>query len=115
MHAQFPMISIWDDHEVQDNYAGGAGATGGLTPDKRFSLARKRAGYKAYFENMPTFGMGNRKGTRIYRAARFGRNVDLVLMDQRQYRADQPCDDKQVGAAVRGAEQPAARTWATAR
>ena len=27
MHAQFPMISIWDDHEVADNYAGGAGAT----------------------------------------------------------------------------------------
>ncbi|HEX5909057.1 MAG TPA: alkaline phosphatase D family protein [Thermoleophilaceae bacterium] len=98
MHAQFPMISIWDDHEVQDNYAGGAGPTGGLTPEKRFSLARKRAGYKAYFENMPTFGVGNPKGNRIYKAARFGRNVDLVLMDQRQYRADQPCGDKQVGA-----------------
>ena len=29
VHANFPMISIWDDHEVQDNYAGGAG------PDRR--------------------------------------------------------------------------------
>ena len=32
MHARFPMISIWDDHEVVDNYAGGAGPSGGLTP-----------------------------------------------------------------------------------
>ena len=29
MHAKFPMISIWDDHEVQDNYAGGAGPRAG--------------------------------------------------------------------------------------
>ena len=94
MHAKFPMISIWDDHEVQDNYAGGAGASGGLSPEKRFSIARKRAGYRAYFESMPTFG---NPGTRIYKAVRFGRNVDLVLMDQRQYRADQPCGDPQVG------------------
>ena len=56
------MISIWDDHEVQDNYAGGAGASGGLSPAKRYSLARKRAGYRAYFENMPTFASGNRQG-----------------------------------------------------
>ncbi len=99
MHAKFPMISIWDDHEVQDNYAGGAGSNGGLSPEKRFTLARKRAAYKAYFESMPTFATGNRKGTRIYRAARFGRNVDLVLMDQRQYRANQPCNDEFVAPA----------------
>ncbi len=47
-----------------------------------------------------------RKGTRIYRAMRFGRNVDLVLLDQRQYRADQPCDDKQVGPPCPELEQP---------
>ena len=46
---------------------------------------------------MPTFGRARGSGTRIYRRARFGRNVDLVLLDQRQYRADQPCGDKQVG------------------
>jgi alkaline phosphatase D len=36
MHSLFPMISIWDDHEVEDNYAGGAGPTGGLTPELRY-------------------------------------------------------------------------------
>ena len=39
LHARFPMISIWDDHEVQDNYAGGDPA-GGLPPSKRYSAAR---------------------------------------------------------------------------
>ena len=95
VHARFPMISIWDDHEVVDNYAGGAGPTGGLDPDKEYSLARKRAGYRAYFESMPTFGasLNRRRGDRIYRGLRFGRNMDLLMLDQRQYRDDQPCND----------------------
>ncbi|MGI8846224.1 MAG: alkaline phosphatase D family protein [Thermoleophilaceae bacterium] len=97
MHAKFPMISIWDDHEVQDNYAGGAGADGGLAKQLGYSRAREKAGYRAYFESMPTFAVPPSRGTRIYRAARFGRNVDLVLLASRQYRADQPCDDEFVG------------------
>ena len=32
-------------------------------------------------------------GDRIYRTLKFGRTVDLIVMDQRQYRANQPCDD----------------------
>ena len=32
MHAKFPMISIWDDHEVIDNYAGGAPGNGEVPP-----------------------------------------------------------------------------------
>ena len=34
-----------------------------------------------------------RGGDRIYRSERHGRNVDLIMLDQRQYRADQPCGD----------------------
>ena len=34
LHARFPMITIWDDHEVQDNYAGGP-KDGGLDPSLR--------------------------------------------------------------------------------
>jgi alkaline phosphatase D len=96
MHARFPMVSIWDDHEVQDNYAGGAGPTGGLTPDKRYSEARRADAYRVFFESMPTFG-ARRGSNRIYRSLRFGRTVELILLDQRQYRADQPCNDAQVG------------------
>ena len=79
-----------------NNYAGGAGPTGGLPPDERYTEARKAAAYRAYFESMPTFAV-KPGGTRIYRAIRFGRTVDLILLDQRQYRADQPCGDPQLG------------------
>jgi alkaline phosphatase D len=89
LHAKFPMVAIWDDHEVQDNYAGRAPG-GGLDPAKRWSAARRRAGYKAYFEAMPFYSQG---GNRVYRSERHGRNVDLIMLDQRQYRADQPCGD----------------------
>jgi alkaline phosphatase D len=29
LHARFPIVTVWDDHEVQDDYAGGA-RDGGL-------------------------------------------------------------------------------------
>ena len=105
IHARFPMINIWDDHEVQDNYAGAAGPTGGLDPSLHYSDARKRAGYRAFFESLPTYG-AKRGSQRIYRAARFGRNVDLVLCDSRMYRDDQPCGDPVVGPSCPELEQP---------
>jgi alkaline phosphatase D len=89
LHSRFPTVMLWDDHEVQDNYAGGE-RDGGLPPERRFSLARKRAAYKAFFEAMP---YSPPVGDRIYRTLRFGRTVDLIVMDQRRYRANQPCND----------------------
>ena len=88
VHAKFPMVMLWDDHEVQDNYVGKP-ADGGLPADKRFSLARKKAGRRAFFENMPAFPGGEK----LYRKLSFGANVDLIVMDQRTYRDNQPCDD----------------------
>jgi alkaline phosphatase D len=92
LHAKAPMIATWDDHEVQDNYAGHAPG-GGLDAAKHYSAARRRAAYEAYFEAMPFFPSG---ASRIYRALRFGRNVELIMLDQRQYRDDQPCGDATV-------------------
>jgi len=89
MHAAFPMVATWDDHEVQNNYAGDAPG-GGLPGDERYSERRRRAGYRAFFEHMPFLPAGR---DRVYRALRFGRTVDLMMMDQRQYRDDQPCGD----------------------
>lgn len=89
LHAKVPMVATWDDHEVQDNYAGNAPG-GGLDPAKHYTAARKAAGYKAFFEAMPFFQTGK---SRIYRALRFGKNVDVIMLDQRQYRDDQPCAD----------------------
>jgi len=95
--AKFPVIAIWDDHEVQNNYAGGAGGDGGLPKNEKYSVARRKAGYQAWFENMPTYGA--RKGTTtMYRRLQYGKTLDIIMMDQRQYRANQPCDDAIVAA-----------------
>ena len=43
LHAKFPMITTWDDHEVQDNYAGHAPG-GGLDPSKHYTAAPQGRG-----------------------------------------------------------------------
>lgn len=89
VHAKFPMIAISDDHEVQDNYAGGE-PDGGLPPGKHYSAARRAAADRAFDELMPFFRRGQSK--RRFRVLRYG-PVDMFMFDERAYRADQPCND----------------------
>jgi alkaline phosphatase D len=102
VQARFPTVMLWDDHEVQDNYAGGA-PDGGLPPEHHYARRRQAAAYKAFFETMP---YSPPKPDRIYRRLAFGRTVDLIVMDQRQYRADQPCDDATGVPACADYDQP---------
>ena len=44
---------------------------------------------------MPVFSPNRR--TQLFRMLRFGRNVDLLVLDERQYRDAQPCGDPLVG------------------
>ena len=101
MHAAHPFISVWDDHEVEDNHADGNPSSAQSDPNKtnlkdyprRVSYLERRAnGYKAFFEHMPR---GRFKGerNRIYEDYRIGSMVDLLLTDERQYRDQQPCND----------------------
>ena len=102
VQARFPTVMLWDDHEVQDDYAGGA-PDGGLPPEHHYSKKRQAAAYKAFFETMP---YSPPKPDRIYRRLQFGRTVDLIVMDQRQYRANQPCDDATGVPACADYDQP---------
>jgi alkaline phosphatase D len=104
MQAKFPVVMLWDDHEVQDNYAGGA-LDGGLPPSHHYSRRRQAAAYKAFFETMPYSPPAGERN-RIYRRLQFGRTVDLLIMDQRQYRANQPCDDATGVPACADYDQP---------
>jgi alkaline phosphatase D len=88
--AAAPWCPIWDDHEVEDNYAGDWSKTMLQTP--RF-LARRKAAYQAYWEHMPLrqsarLGDGD---LRIYRTRTIGGLARLVLLDTRQYRDVPPC------------------------
>jgi alkaline phosphatase D len=86
-----PLVAIWDDHEVEDNWAGDL--PGSATMDVRVPfLARRNHGFRAFFEHMP-MQVDQRDPTRIYDTQRLGGNVELFLLDERQYRSDQPCND----------------------
>jgi alkaline phosphatase D len=49
-HAAAPWIAVWDDHEVDANYAD---ATPMFRKDQPGFVARRAAAYQAYYENMP--------------------------------------------------------------
>jgi len=97
-HAKFPFAVIWDDHEVQNDYSGLAPEFGSPSPE---FTARRAAAYQAYYEHMPIRADIAKKpapGLRIYRQLRFGTLAEFTLLDDRQYRTDNPCGD---GEALR--------------
>jgi len=101
MHARAPWIVTWDDHEVDNNYAGD------IPEDKqtRQELLERRANaYQAYYEHMPLRAGATPKGTSmtLYRNIPWGRLANFTVLDTRQYRTDQPCGD--------GRKEPCAAT-----
>ncbi len=98
MHAACPWFVTWDDHEVQNDYAGvTAGNAGPLVAD---FAARRAAAYQAFYEHMPLRadvltqalqGLARGAGMRIHGRTRLGRLADLYLLDARQYKDAQVC------------------------
>jgi alkaline phosphatase D len=91
-HRSAPFVMTWDDHEVENNYAGDADENG--TPAAVF-LLRRAAAYQAYYEHMPLRAAQWPTGShmRIYRRLRFGNLIDMSVLDTRQWRSDQACGD----------------------
>ena len=91
-HARFPFILTWDDHEVENNYAGLIRAND--TPPGDFAQ-RRAAAYKAYYEHQPLRRAQLPTGPdlRLYRRVTFGNLAEFNVLDTRQYRDDQPCGD----------------------
>lgn len=88
-----PLIAIWDDHEVEDNYAAGRPGEATEPGERRTDFAaRQAAGYRAFFEHMPRVRV-REEPNRTYGSLSLGAHADLFLLDQRQYRDDQPCGD----------------------
>ncbi|ACY98433.1 MULTISPECIES: alkaline phosphatase D family protein [Thermomonospora] len=85
LHARFPWMIVWDDHEVaNDAWAGGAQNHDPATEGPY--AARLAASRRAYFEWMP---VRVKPGGAIYRRLRFGRLAELTLLDLRGYRSRQ--------------------------
>ena len=91
-HAAFPFLVVWDDHEVDNNYAGLHQEAG--APVEQFAL-RRAAGYKAYYEHMPLRRSSIPAGAllQLYRPFTYGALANILMLDTRQYRTDQPCGD----------------------
>ena len=90
--AACPWLVIWDDHEVDNNYAG-------LVPEDTTAAygfaARRAAAYQVWWEHMPVRLPRPADGAAypIHRRVRWGALADLMLLDGRQYRSDQACLD----------------------
>ena len=90
-HARCPWIVTWDDHEVDNNYAG-------LTGENAFESeeqmrARRAAGYQAWWENQPVRAPRARSWAdlNIERSFDWGSLARLWFLDTRQYRSHQAC------------------------
>lgn len=93
-HARCPWLLVWDDHEVDNNYAGDISEKPQVSNAEL--LLRRANAYQAYYEHMPLrrnalpFG----PNMNLYRSIPYGQLVDFSMLDTRQYRTDQPNDDR---------------------
>jgi alkaline phosphatase D len=90
VHAAFPWITTWDDHEVADDYADDMSPA---EPDPRKFLMQRAAAYQAYWEHMPLPLSLRPQGPsmRLYERYRFGDLVEFHVLDDRQYRSHLAC------------------------
>jgi alkaline phosphatase D len=91
LHAAYPWIITWDDHEVT-NDQWGAGAENHTPATEGDYAARRARAHRAYDEWMPVRMDGTARlsdGARLYRRLRFGRLAEISMLDLRSYRSEQ--------------------------
>ncbi len=88
MHHAGPWAFAWDDHEVDNDYAGEQSEN----LDPAF-LLRRAAAYQAYFEHMPVPRRMYPRASemRTYTHFDIGDLLRVYLLDDRQYRTPQAC------------------------
>ena len=87
-HAACPWLVVWDDHEVQNDYAGVQSQT--LQPG---FATQRAAAYQAYWEHMPLPKSWRPVdgSMRLYGSLDWGRLARFHLLDDRQHRDPQVC------------------------
>jgi len=89
-----PFITTPDDHEVENNYA--TLISENPDQDPVAFRARRDAALRAYAEWMPLRDAQVRSdgSLRLFRELPMGDLCDVIVADTRQFRTDQPCDDR---------------------
>ncbi|GII95349.1 alkaline phosphatase D family protein [Sinosporangium siamense] len=102
-HAAAPWAVVWDDHELENNWAGG-----GQRASHPAFASRREVAFRAYYENMPLRANAVPRGPDLllYRRLEWGDLASFHLIDTRQYRSDQTC----AGSAIWCAADDPART-----
>ncbi|NUW38363.1 alkaline phosphatase D family protein [Nonomuraea sp. SMC257] len=82
-HAVAPWAVVWDDHDIENAWAGDVPEQ----PDPPF-LKRRADAFQAYYENMPLRRAQQPQGSalRLHRTIRWGAVANLHMLDTRQYR-----------------------------
>ena len=108
-HAACPWLVTWDDHEVENNYAGGVPQD---DADQPAFAQRRHDAYQAWWEHQPVDLPPPVLGEDfpIYRSLRWGALMTLAVLDGRQYRSDQAC-----GGATLDLDPPCAQTFDESR
>ncbi|MGR4866308.1 alkaline phosphatase D family protein [Caulobacter sp. LARHSG274] len=92
-HAAAAFLSSYDDHEVDNNWAGDEDQD--ATPREVFRL-RRAAAMQAWYENMPvrrsSFPVAG--GLRMHRRIDYGDLLRVQVLDTRQFRSGQICGAK---------------------
>ncbi len=93
-HACAPWLVTWDDHEVENDYAGAVPGR----PDPGFA-ERRAAATQAWWEHQPVPKAMRPVGSRIriYGRTDWGTLARFHLLDGRQYRSVQPCRSPERG------------------
>ncbi|MBA2626018.1 MAG: alkaline phosphatase D family protein [Acidimicrobiia bacterium] len=90
VHAAAPWLVTWDDHEVDNNYADDLHEDG--DPPEAF-LKRRADAYRAWYEHTPVrLEPPSGPDLEMYRRVGFGDLATFHMLDERQYRSDQPCN-----------------------
>jgi alkaline phosphatase D len=119
-HAAFPWAVVFDDHEVENNFAGDISEIDNEPDQDRAVFRQRRAwAFQAYYEHMPLRRAQRPSGpdVRIHRRMSFGDLVNLYFLDTRQFRSDQVEDPERLDPTrtILGAEQKAWLFEQTAR
>ena len=106
-HACAPWIVTWDDHEVDNDYAGDQSED--LDPN---FLARRAAAYRAFLEHLPVrrSQVEAGGGFRIHGTHEWGSLARLHVLDDRQYRDHEACPRPLRGGSNRVGAECAERT-----
>ncbi len=91
-HAYCPWFFMWDDHEVDNDYASLISEDN--DPPALFAK-RRAAAYQAYYEHMPlrsTAAPDANMNMYMFQRFSYGNLAEFNMLDLRQYRSNHPCE-----------------------